>query len=77
MPGLREIWPEAKPSEEVMKTVEDLRQEGNFTEEKLERLKLYLMSVEYNPGYMEDAITLHENNPQYSVEEFYQFILDN
>lgn len=53
MPGLRVIWPEAKPSEEVMKT------------------------VEYNPGYMADAVLLHENNPQYSVEEFYQFILDN
>ena len=41
MPGLRVIWPEAKPSEEVMKTVEDLRQKGNFTEEELKRLKLY------------------------------------
>jgi hypothetical protein len=35
------------------------------------------MSVEYNPGYMEDAVLLHENNPQYSVEEYYQAILDN
>ncbi len=77
MPGLRVIWPEAKPSEEVMKTVEDLKQEGNFTEEELERLQLYLTSVEYNPGYMEDAILLHENNPRYSVEEYYQAILDN
>jgi hypothetical protein len=77
MPGLRVIWPDAKPSDEVLKTLEDLRQEGNFTEEELERLKLYLMSVEYNPGYMEDAVLLHENNPQYSVEEFYQAILDN
>ncbi|NCB67108.1 MAG: hypothetical protein EOM48_13215 [Bacilli bacterium] len=77
MAGLRVIWPDAKPSEEVMKTVEDLRQKGNFTEEELERLRLYLMSVEYNPGYMEDAVLLHENNPRYSVEEFYQFILDN
>ncbi|HCU31027.1 MAG TPA: hypothetical protein DIC57_11965 [Sphaerochaeta sp.] len=64
-------------SDEVLKIVEDLRQEGNFTEDELERLKLYLMSVEYNKGYMEDAVLLHENNPQYSVEEFYQFILDN
>lgn len=71
------IWPDAKPSEEVMKTVEDLRQKGNFTEEELERLKLYLTSVEYNRGYMEDVVLLHENNPQYSVEEFYQAILDN
>ena len=47
MSGLRVIWPDAKPSEEVMKTVEDLRQKGNFTEEELERLKLYLTSVEY------------------------------
>jgi len=77
MAGLRVIWPDAKPSEEVMKTVEDLKQEGNFTEEELERLKLYLMSVEYNPGYMEDAVLLHESNPQYSVEEYYQAILDN
>ncbi len=77
MPGLRVIWPDAKPSDEVLKTVEDLRQEGNFTEEELERFKLCLMSVEYNPGYMADAIMFHENNPQYSVEEFYQFILDN
>lgn len=77
MPGLRVIWPDAKPSDEVLKTVEDLRQEGNFTEEELERLKLYLMSVEYNPGYKEDAVLLHENNPQYSVEEYYQAILDN
>lgn len=77
MPGLRVIWPEAKPSEEVMKTVGDLRQKGNFTEEELERLKLYLTSVKYNRGYMEDAVLLHENNPQYSVEEYYQAILDN
>lgn len=77
MPGLRVIWPDAKPSDKVMETVEDLRQKGNFTEEELERLKLYLMSVEYNPGYMEDAVLLHENNPQYSVEEYYQAILDN
>lgn len=77
MAGLRVIWPDAKPSEEVMKTVEDLKQEGNFTEEELERLKLYLMSVEYNRGYMEDAVLLHMSNPQFSVEEFYQFILDN
>ena len=77
MAGLRVIWPDAKRSEEVMKTVEDIKQEGNFTEEELERLKLYLMSVEYNPGYMEDAVLLHESNPQFSVEEFYQFILDN
>lgn len=43
MAGLRVIWPDAKPSEDVMKTVEDLRQKGNFTEEELERLRLYLM----------------------------------
>jgi len=77
MPGLRIIWPDAKPSDEVLKAVEDLRQKGHYSEEELERLKLYLMSVEYNPGYMEDAITLHENNHKYSVEEFYRFILEN
>lgn len=37
MAGLRVLWPDAKPSEEVMKTVEDLKQEGNFTEEELEK----------------------------------------
>lgn len=40
-------------------------------------LKLYLLSVEYNPGHMEDAILLHENNPEYSVDELYQFIFAN
>jgi hypothetical protein len=28
MAGLRVIWPDAKPSEEVMKTVKDLRKNG-------------------------------------------------
>ena len=40
MSGLRVLWPDTKPNEEVMKTVEDLRQKGNFTEEELERLNM-------------------------------------
>ncbi len=77
MPGLRVIWLNAKQSDKVKETVEGLRQESNFTKEELERLKLYLISVEYNHGYMEDAVLLHKNNPQYSVEEYYQAILGN
>ena len=63
MAGLRVLWPDTKPSEVVMKTVENLRQKRNFTEEELRRLQLYLTSVEYNPGHMEDAVLLHKNNP--------------
>ncbi len=74
--GLRVVWPDAKPSE-VLKAVEDLRQKRLCTEEELERFQPYLMSVEYSPGYMADAIIFHENNPKYSVEEFYRFILAN
>jgi hypothetical protein len=61
----------------VLKAVEDLREKGLCTEEELERFQLYLMSVEYDPRIMQDAIMFHENNPQYSVEEFYRFILAN
>ena len=77
MPGLRVIWPDAKPIDEVLKAVEDLRQKGLYTEEELENFKKYLISVEYDPGIMQDAIRFHENNPEYSIEEFYRFILAN
>jgi hypothetical protein len=50
--GLRVIWPDVKPCEEVTKAVEDLRHKGNLTGKELERLQLYLMSVQYNPGEM-------------------------
>ncbi|WP_332446614.1 hypothetical protein [Sphaerochaeta sp.] len=45
MSNLRVIWPDAKPSEAVTKTVESLRQKGNFSEEELTRIQVYLKST--------------------------------
>lgn len=37
MAGLRVLWPDKKPNDEVLKTIDDLRQKGNYTAEELEK----------------------------------------
>ena len=77
MPGLRVLLNGTEPNEKQRKEIQDLRSQGTFSEEELNRIQYYLMSVPYAKGMMEDAIGMHEANPKYSVEEFYQAIIDN
>ena len=77
MPELRVLLHGTEPDEKQRKVIQDLKTKGTFSEEELDRIQYYLMSVPYAKGLMDDAIAMNEANQKYSVEEFYQAILDN
>ena len=65
-------------NKQVESMIQKLNLDKTLSEEKLNNLRTYLQKTRNLAiGYLEDAVHFSKNSTQYSIEEFYQAILDN